>query len=123
MSEAAAARLNFSSQYWTAYLNVSYTDSDRNVWHTERTETGRFGSGGPKPGRGVAVELLSATVRGDVASGDGYDRSGCKAPFQENYPSSEPWIAIIRRGKCTFNEKIANALALNASGVLVYKLT
>ena len=32
----------------------------------------------------------------------------------------EAWIAVIRRGGCTFNEKIRNVLALNASGVLIY---
>ena len=44
----------------------------------------------------------------------------------QNYPvpgegeEGEAWIAVIRRGGCTFNEKIRNVLALNASGVLIY---
>ena len=55
-------------------------------------------------------------------SDDGLDRSGCNPPFRQNYPvaGEEAWIAVIRRGGCTFNEKIRNVLALNASGVLIY---
>jgi hypothetical protein len=46
--------------------------------------------------------------------------AACKGPYIPNWPIDKPWIALIRRGKCTFNSKIANALSLNASGVLVY---
>ncbi len=47
--------------------------------------------------------------------------SACKAgSFLPTWPRDRKWIAVIRRGKCTFNTKISNALALNASGVLVY---
>lgn len=49
-----------------------------------------------------------------------WDNSGCRGPFIENYPPFEPWIAIIQRGKCTFNQKIANAVRMNASGVLIF---
>jgi len=46
---------------------------------------------------------------------------GCKGPIFKNYPSgAEPWIALIQRGKCPFNEKIENAMKLNVSGVLIY---
>ena len=38
----------------------------------------------------------------------------------DNYPHDQSWIAVVKRGKCTFNEKVKNALELNASGVLVY---
>jgi hypothetical protein len=131
----ASASLDFSSQYWTAFLNVSYADPGRKVWHTERTETGRFSSSGVKEAYGLAVEIVSSLsdsgggaqlanrfgLHTAEKSGDGYDRSGCSPPFRKNYPTKgEPWIAVIRRGRCTFNEKIANALLLNASGVLIY---
>lgn len=100
------------SSYWTAYLNISYVDKDRQVWHTERTETGRFSSSGAKEAAGVAVEITSED--------DPEDRSGCTLPFRKTYPSDQKWIAIIERGKCTFNQKISNALSVNASGVLIY---
>ena len=38
----------------------------------------------------------------------------------KNWPKEGPWIALIKRGDCTFSQKIRNAESLNASGVLVY---
>lgn len=55
-----------------------------------------------------------------VYNAETMDNTACNGPFVKNYPSGEPWIAVIQRGKCTFNQKIANALRLNASGVLIY---
>ena len=57
---ASSQSINFTSQYWTAFLNISYVDPGRQVWHTERSETGRFGSSGVKEAAGVAVEVLSS---------------------------------------------------------------
>ncbi len=105
----------FVSQFWTAYLNISYADEDRKVWHTERTETARYSAAGPvaKEAGGLAVVL---TAEGDVE-----DNSGCTGPFSVGWPTTgEGWVAVVKRGGCTFNTKIANAAALNASAVLVY---
>ena len=44
----------------------------------------------------------------------------CQGPFLRNWPADQSWIALIKRGNCTFNTKIANALGLKASGVLIY---
>ena len=46
--------------------------------------------------------------------------AGCSGPFIQNWPKDEPWIALIQRGQCTFNQKISHAESLNASGVLIY---
>ena len=46
--------------------------------------------------------------------------SACQGPFLRNWPTDQSWIALIKRGNCTFNTKIANALGLKASGVLIY---
>ena len=46
--------------------------------------------------------------------------SGCSGPFIKHWPKDGPWIALIKRGDCTFSQKIKNAESLNASGVLVY---
>ncbi len=56
----------------------------------------------------------------NVYNAETMDNTACNGPFVKNYPSGEAWIAVIQRGKCTFNQKIANALKLNASGVLIY---
>ena len=46
--------------------------------------------------------------------------TGCFPPFLDNYPHNETWIAVVKRGRCTFNEKVKNAFALNASGIIIY---
>ena len=33
---------------------------------------------------------------------------------------SGPWIALIERGQCRFSEKIRNAVAANATAVIVF---
>jgi hypothetical protein len=30
------------SNYWTTFLNISYVDTERNAWHTEKTEVARY---------------------------------------------------------------------------------
>ena len=98
--------------YWTAYINLSYIDQVEMVWQNERTETGRYGNNAVKEDGGLAVRVKDFSEE--------YDNSGCRSPFKSNYPLKEKWIAVIERGKCTFNQKIVNAMAHNASGVLIY---
>ena len=120
-----------ASTYWTAFINISYVhyanNSSRPVFHTDRTETGRYGTASNRDVRGVAVEMISkeSKLRGENISLENEsqndeDITGCFPPFLDNYPLNEPWIAVVKRGQCTFNEKVKHALELNASGVLVY---
>ena len=46
-------------EYFTAFLNISYFDMDRGIFHTEKTETGRFSTNFPKEFHGVVVPLVS----------------------------------------------------------------
>eukprot|EP01114_Cavostelium_apophysatum_P021538 TRINITY_DN7550_c0_g2_i1.p1 TRINITY_DN7550_c0_g2~~TRINITY_DN7550_c0_g2_i1.p1 ORF type:complete len:504 (+),score=92.74 TRINITY_DN7550_c0_g2_i1:31-1512(+) len=43
---------------------------------------------------------------------------GCSDGDFENFPADA--VALIKRGNCTFQEKVERALAFNASGVLIY---
>ena len=117
--------------------------------HTEQTETGRFSTAPAYDVRGMAVEMVSErsekeqsiiwnSILEDIGvptpmsdelgksrhpsenSHDEIDGTGCFPPFRENYPKDKPWIAVVKRGKCTFNEKVQNAMRLNASAILVY---
>ena len=114
--------------------------------HTERTETGRFSTAPAYDVQGVAVEMISMredkedsilwnTILEDAgvlstvpdkltktrrSSDKDVDGTGCFPPFRKNYPVDKPWIAVVKRGKCTFNEKVNNAMKLNASAILVY---
>eukprot|EP00093_Oithona_nana_P001479 01479.XXX_2201_3897_1 [CDS] Oithona nana genome sequencing. len=106
------------TDYYTAFLNITYFDGDRGVFHTERTETGRFSTNIPKDFSGQVV--IMANKRDTNESEAIY--TGCQGPFEPNWPSSQPWIALVQRGDCTFNQKIQNALDLKASGILIYDL-
>ena len=119
------------TDYWTAFINISYIDKTNEsspVYHTAHSETGRYSAGIAKDVRGIAVKMISESdLQGDPenksqnsANLQDKDITGCYPPFVTNYPKNEPWIAVIKRGHCTFNEKIKNAMDLNASGVLVY---
>lgn len=115
-----------SSDYWKAFLNISYYNPEKKVWHTDRSETGRYSNiGDPKEVEGVVVEMKSYNPLASSNS-SGVIRedtlTGCNPPFRENKipKSGESWIAIIRRGHCSFQRKIQNAVKLNASGVLIY---
>ena len=47
------------TDYYTAFLNITYFDGDRGVFHTERTETGRFSTNVPKDFSGQVVILAN----------------------------------------------------------------
>jgi len=113
------------TEYYTAFLNISYFDKNRGVYHTEKTETGRYSTNVPKDFYGTVVPLVSnfSVVQTENKSDlpdIHYEITGCSGPFVKNWPKDGPWIALIKRGDCTFSQKIKNAESLNASGVLVY---
>lgn len=109
-----------ASEYFTAFINVSYYDHKRGIFHTERTETGRYSSTSSQEVSGLVVELISNHTNTEDNSTHVTDRSGCQGPFLRNWPTDQSWIALVQRGNCTFNTKIANALGLKASGVIIY---
>jgi hypothetical protein len=61
-----------------------------------------------------------------VRSKDSKEPTACELPLitdstpDGKLPVSEPWIALIKRGDCEFGVKVRNAIASNASAVLVY---
>ena len=115
-------------KYFTAFVNLSYVHYDKNNsrpnYHTDHSETGRYSTADHSDVHGVAIQMISKRSELTSSSNDSEpsdsDITGCYPPFLDNYPRNESWIAIVKRGHCTFNEKIKNALDLNASGVLVY---
>ncbi|KAM9410796.1 E3 ubiquitin-protein ligase RNF128a [Pholidichthys leucotaenia] len=94
--------------FWTAEMRLTYSDSNNNTVDTS-CECGLFGRDSP-------VKLASGIVTlpvGDplgCGSGDIYNRSS----------SSLPWIALVKRGNCTFAEKINAAKRQGAAAVVVY---
>ena len=47
------------NDYYTCFINVSYVIKERGVFHTERTETGRFSTGRVGLAAGMAVVIQS----------------------------------------------------------------
>ena len=118
-----------NQKYWTAFINISYVhisgNGSKRMYHTDNSETGRYSTSLPIDVRGLAIKLVSensnqSNSNNSLHPEENGDITGCFPPFLDNFPRNESWIAVVKRGHCTFNEKIKNALDLNASGILVY---
>lgn len=115
-SGSAIHTITDDNSFISAYINVSR--EDENGWRWDKTDLGRYGGGFIGPAYGLLVHVTSDT--------DPNDHTGCKLPFRSTrldgqLPQPEqPWIALIKRGKCNFEEKVENAYRSNAAGVLVY---
>lgn len=107
---------NKANVFISAFINVSqYIDG---TWLWNSNDVGRYGGGTVGPASGVIVHVTSDT--------DSSDHSGCQLPFRSTRADKqvpapgEPWIALIKRGKCNFENKVDNAYKSFASGVIVY---
>ncbi|XP_066939135.1 E3 ubiquitin-protein ligase RNF128-like isoform X2 [Macrobrachium rosenbergii] len=116
-----------------AHLNISYVDPVTGARLTDVREVGKFGSGAVGSASGLVVVGRSRDTTTGGASGSSSDRrDGCTLPWASPSPTisassapsaatpSEPWVALVSRGDCPDRDKVGNALALNASGVLIY---
>lgn len=96
--------------FWTAKVEISYVNSN-NVTVDKICECGVFGRNSP-------LEQASGIVT--LPKGD---PKGCGSdPVYNPNNSSLPWIALVKRGNCTFSEKINAAYRQGASGVVVYNV-
>lgn len=96
--------------FWTAVVEISYATSN-NETVDKYCECGVFG-------RNSLLEKASGIVT--LPKGD---PKGCgpDSVYSRN-SSSPPWIALIKRGNCTFSEKINAAKRQGAAGVVVYNV-
>uniref|UniRef100_A0A8D0B212 PA domain-containing protein n=1 Tax=Sander lucioperca TaxID=283035 RepID=A0A8D0B212_SANLU len=96
--------------FWTAIMEISYINSN-NTLEDKYCDCGVYGRNSP-------VEEVSGIVT--LPKGD---PRGCGSdPVYNRNFSSPPWIALIKRGNCTFSEKINAAHRLGATGVVVYNV-
>lgn len=125
--------VNGPQNYWTAFINISYVhykpNDTRPLYHTDKSETGRYSTANNKDAIGVAVVMTSkrsilkpGSNLSETSFQEEDDLTGCFPPFVQNFPQNESWIALVKRGGCTFNEKVKNAITSNASGVMVYDI-
>ncbi|XP_065577949.1 E3 ubiquitin-protein ligase goliath-like isoform X2 [Artemia franciscana] len=97
-----------SDDYIMANMNITYWDDKNMVTITERGELAKFGTGKIGIAKGKLFHIIN--------NGTDY---GCEKRFK-NHPENINWVALVRRGKCYFDEKIEAAFASNASAVIVY---
>lgn len=104
------ARFSSAMVFWTANVDLKYVNSNGEL-EDKSCVCGLYGR-----------NSLLLEARGVVALPIG-DPEGCD--FYSSYnrnASSEPWIALVKRGNCTFSEKIAVAVRHNAVAVVVYNV-
>lgn len=96
--------------FWTAVVEMSYINNQNETKDTY-CECGVYG-------RNAAVERAQGIVT--LPKGD---PRGCGPnPVYSRNSSSPPWIALVKRGNCTFSEKIIAAKLLGAAAVVVYNV-
>lgn len=95
--------------FWTAVVEINYVNSN-NVTVDKYCECGVYGRNSP-------LEKASGIVM--LPKGD---PRGCGSAVYNRNSSSPPWIALVKRGNCTFNEKINAAKLEGAAGVVVYNV-
>ncbi|XP_072127128.1 E3 ubiquitin-protein ligase RNF128 isoform X1 [Mobula birostris] len=102
---------SLASSFWTAYIDISYTEPDSNQTVREKTESGVYGQDSPLN-----------NVHGLVGIAKSELNFGCDADVEYFRPDlQQPWVALIERGNgCTFSEKILNAAKWGASAVVIY---
>lgn len=93
------------TKYTTAKLNITICYSQRKRC-VSLPEDGIYGSHSPvKKASGWLYKLSDSNL------------NGCKI-FQVHV--DKPWIALVRRGSCRFDEKITNAFKHNATAIIIY---
>ncbi|XP_069749564.1 E3 ubiquitin-protein ligase RNF128 isoform X1 [Narcine bancroftii] len=102
---------SLASSFWTAYINVSFTDPRTNRTLQEKTESGVYGQDSPLE-----------SVQGLVGIAESVRSFGCDPGIPYFRPNlQQPWVALIERGNgCTFTEKILNAAKHGASAAVIF---
>lgn len=111
----AEDRMAFDS-YTLAYLNYSYTDTNGMEIH-EGELIGKYGEGRVLNRTGLLVHVTK--------SDKPEDHTGCTKDWngtggQPLPAGGTPWIALIKRGNCNFEEKVKHAYIHGAAGVIIY---
>ncbi|XP_039651189.1 E3 ubiquitin-protein ligase RNF128-like [Perca fluviatilis] len=96
--------------FWTAIMEIRY-DNSNHTPEDKYCDCGVYGRNSP-------VEEVSGIVTLPMG-----DPRGCGSdPVYNRNFSSPPWIALVKRGNCTFSEKINAAQRQGATGVVVYNV-
>ncbi|XP_055901857.1 E3 ubiquitin-protein ligase goliath isoform X2 [Eupeodes corollae] len=100
--------------YTLAYLNYTYMDKDEQVVSFSE-EKARYGEGKILNVKGLLVHV---TNRNDMRNDKACDPD-IMGTLLNPFPT-EQWIALVRRGECTFEDKVKNVAAKGAVGVIIF---
>ncbi|XP_055599884.1 E3 ubiquitin-protein ligase goliath-like [Uranotaenia lowii] len=111
----AEDRMAYDS-YTLAFLTHSYVNNDSEVV-TDQDEAGKYGEGHIFNRTGKLVHITrSNDVEDHFACTENLTGTG-GAPLP---PANEPWIALIKRGNCNFEEKVKHVYQRGASAAIIY---
>lgn len=101
--------------YVLAYINYTYQTPEGEI-KVFSQEKGKYGEGRILNVRGELVHV--------TAIDDSKDHTACsshlKGTLGRPLPMPGTWIALVKRGKCNFEDKVKHAFTHNALGVIVY---
>lgn len=102
-------QLSTSLVYWTAYVEVRYFDRVSNETVASICECGVFGVDSPLDSASGLLVLPNS------------DPLACSrnTTFTAKH---QPWIALIKKGKCPYSQKIRAAQQQGASAVVIYNI-
>jgi len=104
--------------YNFAFLNWSYVDSENTICENDfPEEKARFGEGKVLNVTGRLIHISTADDDSDDFACTPYIRGTRGTPLPEK---GVPWIALVRRGRCTFEDKVKHVYHYNAAGVIIY---
>lgn len=106
-----------SEPYVLAFINYNYTTAEGVLVQTNAEERGKYGEGRIFTVQGLLVHVTSTD--------DENDHTACTLNFISStgqpLPSADrPWIALVKRGGCNFEDKVRHAYERKAIGVIVY---
>ncbi|XP_043642620.1 protein goliath isoform X2 [Drosophila teissieri] len=104
--------------YNYAFLNWSYVEHGNMLCNMEfAQEQARYGEGKVLNVTGRLVHISATDNFSDDYACTPYIRGTLGAPTPDK---GETWIALVRRGRCTFEEKVKHVYQQNAAGVIIY---
>ncbi|EDV98465.1 GH23135 [Drosophila grimshawi] len=105
--------------YNFAFLSWSYIDSVDNmpVEIEFPEEKARYGEGKVLNVTGRLIHISTTDDISDDFACTPYIRGTLGTPLPEK---GTPWIALVRRGRCTFEDKVKHVHQYNAAGVIIY---
>lgn len=99
-----------------ATVNHTYFDGTEEMFRLTGENNAKFGEGRVFAVTGKLVHVTSAK--------DINDHTACHPKIRgtngKRLPVGEPWIALVRRGVCKFEDKVKHVYLENAVGVIVY---